>query len=183
MFMGFLCSVIEIYYLSYESNEGNLKNVKLDICPKKPMDMCFYEEDIDCDGDKELLVSCTHSTGIGARMDSLDVIDFKSSSAESVFDVQNHTVTFTDEQRTMISSVISLWNDRGFAEKTGIILEKDFKTELFVPSIVKSNNNVMIKVDFNTSQMISEQSLRGAYISALFSFNDNEPQLENMWIN
>lgn len=52
-----------------------------------------------------------------------------------------------------------------------------------MPSIVKSNNNVMIKVDFNTSQMISEQSLRGAYISALFSFTDNEPQLENMWIN
>ncbi|MDO5403429.1 MAG: hypothetical protein Q4F11_08310, partial [Eubacteriales bacterium] len=97
--------------------------------------------------------------------------------------VQNHTVTFTDEQRTMISSVISLWNDRGFAGKTGIILEKDFKTELFVPSIVKNNNNVKIKVDFNTSQMISEQSLRGTYISALFSFNDNELQLENMWIN
>ncbi|MDO5402283.1 MAG: hypothetical protein Q4F11_02480, partial [Eubacteriales bacterium] len=56
------------YYLSYESSEGNLKNVKLDICPKKPMDMYFYEEDIDWDGDKELLVSCTHSTGIGARM-------------------------------------------------------------------------------------------------------------------
>lgn len=39
------------------------------------MDMCFYEEDIDWDGDKELLVSFTHSTGIGARMDSLGMTE------------------------------------------------------------------------------------------------------------
>lgn len=171
------------YFLSYESSSGSIQNTKLDIYPKMPIDLYFYEEDIDFDGYKELLVCCTHSTGSGTRVDSLNVIDFKNSSAVSVFAVNNKNVTFTDEQRAMILSVVSLWNDDGFSEKTGIDIGNDFKTELFVPSIVKNKDKIMVRVDFSTNMMNQKTSLRDDYISAIFSFKDNKLQLENMWKN
>lgn len=172
------------YYLSYESKIVHLENVKLDISPKIPIEMRFYETDLNSDGEIELMITYTRATGTGSKQVAMECMDLSKSTEVSLFDCTDKMTKFTASQKKQIADCLSRWNQNGFGEKTGnSIDEKDFYTSLFVPSLVILDQKVFVKVDFNVSGMLSDLSLSTHAFSALFSMNDSELRLEKMWYN
>lgn len=167
-------------YLTYKSKLGECVDVPFDFVQAKSItNTKFYEEDINADGDKELLISYTQGTGTGVNFGAMCIYDLNNNELIPLFDKSK----FSDEQKQDIFDSITMWNSKGFQEKSDIEINdiSAIKPSVFVPTLVNVQGKYMVQVEFMLRDSAGKDYQNSKGFFALLEFRDEQLDIDSLW--
>lgn len=167
-------------YLTYKSELGECSDEKFDYIQSNYLtETEFYEEDVNSDGYKELLISYTQGTGTGCTYGAMCIYDLNNNELTPLFEKNN----FSDEQKQDIFDIITTWNSKGFQEKSEVVINdiSSVKTSFFKPSLVNLNGKYMVKVEFTLPDSGGKEYEKSKYFYALLEFHNEQLDIDSLW--
>lgn len=172
----------EKVYLTYKSELGECTNAIFDyIQPNRIPDTEFFEEDINSDGQKELLITYLQATGTGCQLYGMCIYDLSTNNLIPLFEKDPKLYHFSDKQKQDMFDIITLWNSQNFQDKTGVIINdaSHVGSEIFQPSLVKVNGKYMIQVGFLLQNENDRRIRTDFYV--LLEFYEDQLKVNDLW--
>ena len=167
-------------YLTYKSELGECFDEEFAYIQSNCItETKFYEEDVNSDGYKELLISYIQGTGSGSNYGAMCIYDLNNNELIPLFEKNN----FSDEQKQDIFSTITAWNSKGFQQKSEVVINdiSDVKTSFFKPSLVNVNGKYMVKVEFTLPDSGGKEYEKSKSFYALLEFHNEQLDIDSLW--
>lgn len=142
----------------------------------------WYQEDIDSDGNKELILIYSVQSGEDT-VDCIKAYDFEDEKEIQIFDTDGLNTTFTEDQKEKLDIIIKGWFEQEF-EKVQHLSTEDFDdivTTGFEFAVAECDGKTMINAAYKIEKATGIR--KNDKIEVLLSFEDGEFIVYKAWYN